>query len=179
MRAARPPVKVWDPLVRASHWLLVVAITVAWFTRKGGGPWHEGAGYASLTIVVVRIIWGGCGTSNARFSSFVRSARTTLAYARAMLAGKEVRYLGHNPLGAWMILVLLFALMLVDASGWLYTTDRFWGVEWVEKLHTNLTYALLGLIAVHIAGVLYASARHRENLIAAMLHGCKRRAESE
>jgi cytochrome b len=169
---------VWDPLVRVCHWLLVAAVAVAWFTRKGGGLWHEWAGYVSLAIVAVRLIWGCCGTPNALFSNFVRSARVTLGYARAMLVGREARYLGHNPLGAWMIVVLLLDVVLVGTSGWLYTTDRFWGVEWVENLHASLAEILLWLIAAHIAGVVYASLRHRENLIAAMLHGRKRAAQS-
>jgi cytochrome b len=61
----------------------------------------------------------------------------------------------------------------VGVSGWLYTTDRFWGVEWVEQLHRWLANALWTLVGLHVAGVLYASVRHRENLVAAMLHGRK------
>ena len=91
-----------------------------------------------------------------------------------MLARREPRYLGHNPLGGWMIVALLLMVGLVGASGWLYTTDRFWGVAWVEELHEQLSNLLLILVALHVAGVLYASYRHRENLIAAMIHGRKR-----
>ena len=58
-------------------------------------------------------------------------------------------------------------------TGWLYTTDRFWGVEWVGELHEGLAEALLVLIALHVAGVAFASWRHHENLVAAMLHGRK------
>jgi cytochrome b len=167
-------IEVWDPLVRLGHWLLVAAVLTAWLTRKGGGRWHEWVGYASLAIVVVRLIWGRWGTSTARFASFVRSPIVTLHYARAVVTGQEPRYLGHNPLGAWMIVALLADVVLVAASGWLYTTDRFWGVEWVEELHSALADMLLWLIALHVTGVLYASLHHRENLIAAMLHGRKR-----
>ena len=61
------------------------------------------------------------------------------------------------------------------ASGWLYTTDRFWGVEWVEDLHDGLTNVLIGLVIIHVAGVIWTSLRGRENLVAAMFHGRKRR----
>jgi cytochrome b len=167
-------IAIWDPLVRAGHWLLAAAVLTAWLTRKGGGRWHEWAGYASLAVVGVRLIWGWCGTSNARFATFVRSPAETLRYARAVLTGQESRCLGHNPVGAWMIVALLANVALVGASGWLYTTDRFWGVEWVEELHAALADILLWLVALHVAGVLYASLHHRENLIAAMWHGRKR-----
>jgi cytochrome b len=68
----------------------------------------------------------------------------------------------------------LLTVTLVGLSGWLYTTDRFWGVEWVEELHSTSADLLLVLAAAHVAGALYASFHHRENLVASMQHGCKR-----
>jgi cytochrome b len=73
-----------------------------------------------------------------------------------------------------MIIALLLTVALVGASGWLYTTDRFWGVEWVEILHSKLADLLLILAGVHVLGALYTSFRHRENLVAALIHGHKR-----
>lgn len=172
--AAGSTVKVWDALVRIGHWSLVLSVVLAWLTRHGWGRWHEWIGYASLAVVAVRIAWGWTGSRHARFEEFVRSPSVTLQYARQMLSSREPRYLGHNPLGAWMILALLLNVTLVGVSGWLYTTDRFWGVEWVETLHSTLANLLLILAAVHVLGALYASFRHRENLVAAMMHGRKR-----
>lgn len=169
-----PGRRVWDPLVRIGHWLLVASVAAAWFTRHGGGAWHEWIGYAALAIVVLRLLWGFVGSPHARFGDFIVGPRKTLQYARQTLRGREPRHLGHNPLGAWMILALIGSLIVVTASGWLYTTDRFWGIEWVETLHSKTTDVLIGLISLHVAGVLYASWRHRENLIAAMIHGRKR-----
>jgi cytochrome b len=165
---------VWDRLVRAGHWLLVSSVLGAWLTRHTPGPWHEWLGYGSLAVIAVRIIWGWCGSYHARFANFVRGPRATLSYAHAVLAGREAPTLGHNPLGAWMIVALILVVVLVCVSGWLYTTDRFWGVQWVETLHSKLTDVLLVLATLHVAGVLYASWRHRENLVAAMVHGRKR-----
>lgn len=167
-------IKVWDPLVRVGHWVLVLSIALAWLTRAGGGAWHEWIGYASFAVIVVRVAWGWLGSSHARFADFVRSPTTTLRYSRQVLAGHEPRYVGHNPLGGWMIVVMLLDIALVGASGWLYTTDRFWGVEWVETLHSTLADSLLVLAAAHVAGVILSSWHHRENLFAAMLHGRKR-----
>lgn len=172
--AAGTTVRVWDALVRVGHWSLVLGVIVGWLTRHGWGKWHEWIGYAALVIVALRIVWGWTGSPHARFKDFVRSPAVTWHYTRQLLHGQEPRYIGHNPLGAWMILALLLNVTLVGMSGWLYTTDRFWGVEWVETLHSKLADLLLLLAGVHVLGALYASFRHRENLIAAMVHGRKR-----
>lgn len=167
-------VKVWDPFVRVGHWLLMAGVAAAWLTREGWGTTHEYIGYGALAIVVLRIVWGFIGSAHARFGDFVRAPAATLRYAAQALRGREPRHLGHNPLGAWMILALLLVTAATAASGWLYTTDRYWGVEWVEELHSTLADLLLVLAALHIAGVLAASVRHRENLIGSMVHGRKR-----
>ena len=166
--------KVWDPLVRICHWTLVASVALAWVTQKGWGAWHEWIGYASLAVVAVRLPWGFLGTAAARFVSFVRPPGETLAYARRVLAGGEERHLGHNPLGGWMIVLLLGNVLLVGLSGWLFTTDRYWGVKWVEDLHEGLSDSLGALVALHLAGVIFTSFRQRENLVVAMLHGRKR-----
>jgi cytochrome b len=171
-RQARP--KVWDPLVRVFHWSLVLSVLAAWLTRHGGGAWHEWLGYAALALIALRLVWGFTGSRYARFTQFMRSPANTLDYARRVLSGKEQRHLGHNPLGAWMIVALLLSIAVAGITGWLYTTDRFWGVEWMEDLHEAFAIAVLALAAVHVAGVVFSSWRHRENLVAAMLHGRKR-----
>ncbi|MGH8285795.1 MAG: cytochrome b/b6 domain-containing protein [Steroidobacteraceae bacterium] len=167
-------VKVWDPLVRIAHWLLALTVLIAWLTRHSPGRWHEWIGYGSLVLVGVRLIWGFLGSRHARFSEFVRSPTETLGYSLKLVAGQESRHVGHNPLGGWMIVALLLNVVLVSLTGWLYTTDRFWGVAWLDALHSALADGLIVLVALHLAGVVYSSVRHRENLIAAMFHGRKR-----
>lgn len=170
----RVKIKVWDPLVRIGHWLLFASVALAWLTREGWGRWHEWIGYAALAVVALRIVWGWLGPRRARFADFVRTPAATWRYAREAMRAREPRHLGHNPLGAYMILALLLVTVLASLSGWLYTTDRFWGVAWVETTHAWLANALLILIGLHVAGVIAASIRHRENLVSAMFHGRKR-----
>jgi cytochrome b len=169
---------VWDVAVRVLHWSLVLSVATAWLTRHSRGEWHEWLGYAALAVVAARVAWGFLGSRHARFDDFVRPPRATAAYARAMLAGREARFVGHNPLGGWMVVALLTLVSLVGFTGWLYTTDRYWGVEWVEDVHETLSNILFTFVALHIAGVVFTSFRHRENLVAAMLHGRKRPEES-
>jgi cytochrome b len=164
-------VRIWDALVRVAHWTLVACIAAAWFTT---GALHDALGYAALAVVAVRIAWGVAGSPYARFRQFVAGPGATFAYAGLLVARKEPRYLGHNPLGGWMIVALLATVALTAASGWLSSTDRFWGVAWVQDTHAALADLLLVLAGLHLGGVLYTSLRHRENLVRAMLTGRKR-----
>jgi cytochrome b len=152
----------------------VLTVAAAWLTRHSPGRWHEWLGYATLAVVAARTIWGFIGSRHARFADFVRSASVTAAYARDVFSGREARFVGHNPLGGWMAVLLLTMVALVGATGWLYTTDRFWGVPWVEELHETLSDILFVFVALHIFGVVFTSIRHRENLPASILHGRKR-----
>jgi cytochrome b len=171
-------VRVWDPLSRIAHWALAVSVLIAWITSEveleAAKRVHDWAGYAALAVVALRIVWGGVGPRHARFGEFVLSPSRTWSYARAVMARSEPRYLGHNPLGGWMVVALLAMAAAAGLSGWVSVTDRFWGVEWVQELHEALANALLLLIALHIAGVVFTSLRHRENLVRAMVSGRKR-----
>ena len=115
--AMAPEIKVWDPLVRVLHWLLVAAFTVAWVTADEESRWHELSGYVFVVLVVLRILWGFIGTRYARFSDFVHSPATLGGYARDLLAGRAKRYLGHNPLGGAMVVTLLLSLLVMSLTG--------------------------------------------------------------
>jgi len=167
-------IKVWDPVVRVLHWSLVALFVVAWQSPLRSDLVHEWSGYACLMIVTARVLWGMWGGPHARFSAFLRSPSATARYVRALAGGRAPRYAGHNPLGGWMIVALLATMAVVCVTGWMFTTDRFWGVAWVRTTHDLGTDILLGLIAVHIFGNAAMSILHRENLIAAMWHGRKR-----
>lgn len=167
-------VPVWDVCVRLGHWLLAGAVILAYVTQEGPAKVHDRAGYVALAIVAFRLIWGFVGSRHARFHDFVFGIRDTAAYARQVVAGKEPHYLGHNPLGGWMVLALLFCVGGAGVTGWLYTTDHFWGDELVETIHSVFGHLVVILAALHVAGVIFTSFRQRENLVAAMVHGKKR-----
>jgi cytochrome b len=164
---------VWDPFVRLLHWSLVAGVAVAWLTEDGPDILHDGAGYPVIIAVGLRLAWGLFGPDHARFTTFIRGPSVTLDYANAIRKGTEPRHLGHNPLGGWMILALLGSADAAGITGWLYTTDLFWGVEWMEELHEFSAQLLLVCIVLHVAGVVFTSVRQHENLAAAMVHGEK------
>jgi cytochrome b len=169
-----PLIPVWDRCVRMLHWALVLAVAGAWLSTFRYGAWHQPVGYLALALVLLRLLWGAVGSRYARFTQFVRSPPATAAYLRLLLQRREPRHIGHNPLGGWMVLALLGCVTALALTGWLYTTDRYWGDERVEALHKALAWTLLALIALHLAGALYTSRRHRENLGRAMVCGAKR-----
>jgi cytochrome b len=169
-------IRVWDPALRAMHWALAICVGLGWATTAWFGGWHRGVGYAASAIVVVRIAWGCIGPRHSRFAHFVRGPSATWQHAQLALRGREPRHIGHNPLGAWMAIALMACVAGLALTGWLYTTDRFWGSESVERVHRALAWAIVVLTVLHAAGVAIASLRHRENLIGAMVHGDKREA---
>lgn len=169
-------VKVWDPMVRLFHWSLVTSFAVAWLTGDEMMSVHEWAGYAAGALVALRLVLGFVGSPYARFRQFIRSPGKTAAYAGDILRSREARYVGHNPVGAIMVMALLASMAALAFTGWMQTTDAYWGVEWVEEVHELLANVLLALVTLHIAGVVLASVRHHENLVRAMITGRKRAA---
>jgi len=167
-------VKVWDPLVRLFHWSLVATFAIAWISADAWDALHIWAGYAAAALIGFRLIWGLAGPRYARFSQFVRSPGVVAAYLKDLLAGREARYLGHNPAGGAMILLLIVSLTALCLTGWMHTLDAFWGEGWVEELHEVLANLLLVLVGLHVAGVALASLKHHENLARAMVTGRKR-----
>lgn len=167
-------VKVWDPMVRLFHWSLVLSFAIAWLSADEWKALHEWAGYAAASLVGFRIVWGLIGTRYARFGQFVRHPSAVAAYLKDVLQGRETRYLGHNPAGGAMIVALLLTMAGLCLTGWMATTDAFWGVAWVEHAHELLANLLLLLVSLHLAGVILASLRHHENLVRAMIVGRKR-----
>ncbi|WP_417497994.1 cytochrome b/b6 domain-containing protein [Maricaulis sp.] len=110
-------VKVWDPLVRIGHWVIVIGVLTAYFTGDEQLGLHVWAGYVVAAAVVIRILWGFVGTRYARFSSFVRGPGAAVGYVRGLADGSAKRTLGHNPAGAVMIILLLVSLAGTTGTG--------------------------------------------------------------
>jgi cytochrome b len=172
---ARPrsaTVKVWDPVVRLFHWSFAAAVFVALISDEDRAL-HENVGYVALALLLLRIVWGFLGPRPARFSSFLRPPGVVLAYLKDAAGLRARRYLGHNPAGGAMILLLMAMVATAVISGGLSDTDRFFGTAWVEDLHRASANALIALIAFHLAGVVFSSLLHGENLVRAMVSGRK------
>jgi cytochrome b len=169
-----PDIAVWDRPVRWLHWALAAGVGSAWVTSEVWTRFHEPLGYAVLAVAAARLAWGFVGGTRARFRGFVARPAATAAYLAQLVRRREPRFLGHNPLGGWMVVTLLVCVSATALTGWLYTTDRYWGDDGVETLHRLFAWATLALIPLHVGGVILMSARHRENLVASMFSGRKR-----
>jgi cytochrome b len=183
---------VWDWPVRLFHWTLVALLAAAWATAEAGIDymhWHMRCGYALLTLLLFRVLWGVVGTASARFGSFVRGPRAVWAYARAWFSRRPQHYLGHNPLGGWMVLVLLLLVAVQAGTGLfanddivnegplarLVSTDTSGLLTAIHKINFNL---LLTAVGLHVAAVLLYLVRG-ENLLKAMFTGRKPAGEYE
>lgn len=193
--------RVWDPLVRIFHWVLVGAFALAWLTADELDRVHEIAGYVIAGLVAFRLFWGLVGSRYARFAQFLKGPAAMLAYVGDVTRGRDRRYLGHNPAGAAMIVALLVTLAGTAFTGWVMKEPArvallpelpqivapAWadddGDEYGERgeaggalkeVHETLANLMLLLAVLHVGGVVLASFRHHENLARAMVTGDKR-----
>ena len=174
-----PPatVKVWDPFVRIFHWSLAALFAAAFVTGDEVEWLHVRIGYAIVALVALRLLWGVIGPRHARFASFVRRPRAVLGYLRDVALLRAPRHFGHNPAGGAMIVALLALLSVTGLTGYLMTTDAFWGSKALEAVHEAFANLTIAAVALHVLGVLVASFVHRENLVRAMFTGRKRAAD--
>jgi len=181
-------VKVWDPLVRYFHWGLVMAFFIAYITEEDFLVIHSYAGYAVLGLLLIRIIWGFIGTRHARFRDFIYSSKDIKQFVGNTLRFKAKRYIGHNPAGGAMILLMIVSLLLTTITGivvygaeeqagplasFFTQSHSFWG-EAFEEIHEFFANFTLFLVFIHVVGVIIESFIHRENLVKSMIDGIKR-----
>jgi len=184
--SGKPTVVVWDLPVRVFHWSLLVMTTLAFATAEAEGAWfalHLAAGYAVMALVVFRLAWGFVGTRYARFRDFVRPWPAVRAHAVDVLRLRPRHFVGHNPLGGWMIVALLAVLVLLVATGLFAGDEGEKGplAHWVGagvadalgELHEGLNAVLWSLVGLHVAGVVVESLLSGENLVRALWNGMK------
>jgi cytochrome b len=173
--------------VRVAHWLLVALIGTSWVTSEIGGnamTYHMWSGYTILGLVLFRIVWGFVGSAHARFGSFVTGPGAVLRYAGGLVRSSSARYLGHNPLGGWSVMLMLASIALQATTG-LFANDEIFTEgplasrvsgetsSLLTTIHRYNFYVLLALIGLHLAAILFYLLVKRENLIGPMFTGRK------
>ena len=161
-------VKVWDLPLRLFHWLLVIAIALAFLSSEEDSllnHWHILAGWVAGILIVFRLVWGFVGGEHSRFADFVRPSRIG-GHIAGLFRGRTESTLGHNPLGGLSVVILL---ALAAATVW---TGAFGGEE-AEDLHGFIGWTLLVFVGLHVAAVAIMSLLQHENLVGAMITGKK------
>jgi cytochrome b len=174
-------IRVWDLPIRLFHWLLVACITGSFITINLSDEfiqWHAYFGYSILTLLIFRIVWGFVGSTHARFTSFFPTKKAIFDY----LSGRSPRVLGHNPIGAISIFILLLVLSIQVVTG-LFIDDEvsFQGPltkyvsssvsSFLSEIHEGNQLVILVLITIHIAAIIFYKKFKKENLIKPMISG--------
>lgn len=181
-------IKVWDPLVRGFHWLLVGSFFVAYLSEDDFLTLHVWAGYVIAIILLIRVLWGFVGTRHARFTDFVTSPKQALQYLKDTLMLRARRFTGHNPAGGLMIVMMMVSLLVTTLTGIaVYGAGEQAGpmaaffaggseqwADFFEGAHEFFASFTLLLVVIHLAGVLVESLIHHENLVRSMVNGMKR-----
>ena len=180
-------IKVWDAPTRLFHWLLVLLMGFMWYSATQGGDmliWHLRGGLLMLALVAFRLCWGIWGSDTAKFSQVVRPFSEIRRYTQGRMSEDEL--VGHNPLGALMVIALLAALVFQTATG-LFAADEntFTNSGFLNhlvsehagtlarKIHVNFFNVLAVLAGVHIAAVLLYRFVKKQDLITPMINGFK------
>lgn len=168
MKELQARLKVWDLPLRLFHWMLVLAIAVAFLSSEEDSAlneWHVLSGWVAAVLITFRVVWGFIGGEHSRFSDFVRQSRIA-HHIGGLTRGHGEPSLGHNPLGAVAVVVLLALTAITVGTG-------AFGGEAAEELHEVIAWVLLAMVALHVVAVIVMSMLERENLVRAMITGEK------
>jgi cytochrome b len=180
-------VLIWDLPTRIFHWLLVLGVATSYLTGGEEG-WlfvvHTASGYLIAVLLLFRLIWGLIGSPRSRFRDFVHGRRTVADYVRSLLALRPPRYIGHNPLGGWMVILMLIVLSITmvtglfsgeegEGAGLLFPWIAAPGSEGLAEVHEVFANIIVILAVIHVCGVLADWWLTRENLVSAMIFGSK------
>jgi cytochrome b len=178
-------IRVWDLPTRVFHWALVVLVVFSFTTGTIGGSglaWHMKSGYAILALLIFRVAWGLVGSETARFAQFIRGPRAAFAYARETWAARHTHVVGHNPLGGWMV-VLMIALLLAQAATGLFADDEISTqgplagkvsnavVARMTAFHHYNEWTLVAVVALHVIAIAFYRLRLKTDLVTPMVTG--------
>lgn len=187
VESAPRSILVWDLPTRLFHWLLVVLVVISFVTGKIGGnamQYHEWSGFTILALLLFRLAWGFIGGRESRFATFIRSPSAVVRYATTLVRNDSTHFLGHNPLGGWSIIAMLFALLVQAATG-LFANDDIitegplsdWvskaTSDWLTRVHKLNQEVIIALVSIHVLAVLFYFFFKRENLVKPMITGVK------
>jgi len=196
-------IKVWDIVVRVFHWSLALFVTISFFTGEVLQTVHAYSGYIIICLLIIRIVWGFVGTKYARFSNFIYPPKTIINYFKNLTDETAKNYLGHNPVGGAMIIIMIVFLSMtawtglkayaVEGKGPLASIETSIITqaqadnhehhdrhdkhekkdEFWEDVHEIVANFMMLIVLLHIGGVLISNEILKEDLIRPMFTGYK------
>lgn len=188
--------KVWDPVIRLWHWVLVLAVGIGWsfgkFMTFDTVQWHFYLGYLVLGLMAFRYLWGFLGPDPVRYRAIVPTPAKILRYLKTLPQRKPSGVPGHNPLGSLWVIALLLSITTQAVTGLFIESDDFFEygplagyvseatvsrLTWWHHFNANL---ILILVVLHIVAILFYWLWKKENLVKPMITGWKwvRRSDS-
>lgn len=173
---------VWDLPTRIFHWSFAFMVIFAFATHEADGAFlwlHVYSGTLLIGFVAFRLVWGVIGSRYVLFADFVRNPTEVAEYAARLFTFRAPYVAGHNPLGGWMVIVMLGVVALTSLTGMTITEDGYVGplahlaFGEMDDLHEGLGGFIMVLAAAHVVGVLAHLVLTRENLPRAMITGIK------
>ena len=167
-------IKVWDLFVRVFHWSLALCVLLNFFVFEEGESLHEYSGYIACGLISLRAIWGFIGTTYARFSNFWPTRRKLEDEVQTLLQGEIKTHIGHSPLGALVMIIMVTCVAGLGLTGYLLETDYFFGSDFMEEVHELIANFLMGVVELHVTAAILLGRLENTNLIAAMVTGVKK-----
>ena len=179
-------VRVWDLPTRLFHWALAACIVGLIITGNIGGNWmnwHLRLGYAVLTLLLFRLVWGFVGGHWSRFGSFLYAPGTVWRYVSGR--GDATHGVGHSPLGALSVFALLAVLLLQVGTGLISDDEiaftgplvRFVSGDTISSAtsyHKNVgKFIVMGLVVLHLLAILFYKVVRKQSLVRPMVVGDK------
>ena len=167
--------RLWDPVVRLFHVSIAGVFIANYFFNEAGDDWHVWLGYYAVAWLVVRVVWGFVGPDSARWRDFWPTPSRLRAHVHSLISRQPVHRLGHSPLGALLMILMMALILGMGLTGFLMQeVDALWGADWPLQIHETLANTLCALVVLHMAAALFESFQVRDNLPLSMLTGKRR-----
>jgi cytochrome b len=181
--------KIWDPVTRLWHWVLVLAVGIGWafgkFMSFDTIQWHFYIGYLVLGLMAFRLLWGFIGPEPVRYRAIIPTPTATIRYLRHIGRREPSGSRGHNPLGSLSVIAMLVAITAQGVTGLFIESEDFFESAPLagyvsESMTSRLTWwhhfnadVILVLVILHVAAILFYLLWKKENLIKPMISGWK------